>query len=74
MKPSDIVEGAIIWYPEWVDVREYSCEDDEDDEGVQVALWTEVCEVLCPNDDFKAFHALDGCRHGLDGAFVEVLK
>ena len=55
----DIVEGNIIWYPEWH-------EDDED-----YRLWNVVEEVLRPSDDWKAYCAQDGCRYGLDGAFVE---
>lgn len=57
--PSDIVEGAIIWYPGW-----------GEDEGI--ANWKLVSEVLRPNDPWKAFCAEDGCRYGLDGAYVEV--
>jgi hypothetical protein len=34
--------------------------------------WFIVDEVLYPNDAFKAFIADDGCRYGLNGAFVEV--
>lgn len=33
--------------------------------------WLIVDEVLHPNDNWKAFCADDGCRYGLDGAFVE---
>lgn len=34
--------------------------------------WNIVCEVLRPNDPFKAYCADDGCRYGLDGAFIEI--
>ena len=52
----DIVEGAIIWYP-------------EGDDG---PFWVMVEEVMYPSDNWKAFVAEDGCRYGLHGAFVEV--
>jgi hypothetical protein len=55
----DIVEGAVIWYPEWFD---------EDGDS---RCWNIVDEVLRPNDRFKAYNAHDGCRYGIDGAFVE---
>lgn len=51
----DIVEGNVIWYPEWDGDR----------------VWNIVEEVLRPSDDWKAYCAQDGCRYGLDGAFVE---
>lgn len=53
-KPSDIVEGAVLWYPEWDDRK-----------------WSFVGEVLRPSDPWKGYSAHDGCRYGLDGAFVE---
>jgi hypothetical protein len=58
-KASDIVEGAIIWYPKW------------EDSDHPIDLWKEVYEVKWPDDAFKAYTAHDGCRYGLDGAFVE---
>jgi hypothetical protein len=33
--------------------------------------WAIVEEVLYPSSLFKAYSAHDGCRYGLDGAFVE---
>ena len=33
--------------------------------------WVVVDEVRRPNDAFKAYES-DGCRYGLEGAFVEV--
>jgi hypothetical protein len=51
----DIVEGAILWYPEWNERK-----------------WALVGDVRHPNDQWKAYTAQDGCRYGLDGAFVEV--
>ncbi len=36
--------------------------------------WLMVDEVLRPSDEFKAYIAHDGCRYGLDGAFVEVVN
>tara|TARA_R110001606_G_scaffold385158_1_gene548537 strand:- start:33447 stop:33752 length:306 start_codon:yes stop_codon:yes gene_type:complete len=55
----DIVEGSIIWYPEWY----------KEDKGC--CMWKAIEEVLHPNSDWKAYCAQDGCRYGLDGAFVE---
>jgi len=60
---SDIVEGAIIWYPDWRD-EEHGNEPD-------CRLWNMVDEVMYPNDDWKAYVAHDGCRYGLYAAFVE---
>lgn len=54
---ADIIQGAIIWYPP----------DDIEDNY----YWKSVGEVRFPNDPFKAYTAHDGCRYGLDGAFVE---
>lgn len=54
--PADIVEGAIIWHKNG---------DDGD-------YWNVVEEVLRPDDPFKAYVADDGCRYGLDEAYVEV--
>lgn len=34
--------------------------------------WLIIDEVLHPSDAWKAFCADDGCRYGLDGAFVDV--
>ena len=54
--PSDIVEGQIIWHK-------------NGDDG---PFWNVVEEVLHPDDPFKAYYAEDGCRYGLDEAYVEV--
>jgi hypothetical protein len=54
----DIVSGAIIWYPRFA--------NDSYSEN-----WKYVDEVLSPQDAFKAYYAHDGCRYGLDGAYVE---
>jgi len=59
-EPSDIVGGAIIWYPRFQD-------EDPDSRG-----WNIVDEVLKPADAYKAYCAHDGCRYGLYGAFVEI--
>lgn len=56
-KPSDIVPGAFIWYDE--------C-------AYHDVLRKLVDEVLNPSDMWKAYCASDGCRYGLDGAFVEI--
>ncbi len=53
----DIVEGNIIWYKH----------DDYDQ-----PFWNMVEYVERPNDNWKAYTAHDGCRYGLDDAFVEV--
>lgn len=55
-KSSDIKLGQILWYKE----------------GDFDPFWKVVCEVLRPNDFFKAYVAEDGCRYGLDDAYVEV--
>jgi hypothetical protein len=34
--------------------------------------WSMVVDVRYPDDQWKAYCADDGCRYGLDGAFVEV--
>ena len=55
----DIKVGAIIWY----------IDRDEDAGG---PYWKYVDELLHHGAQWKAFTAEDGCRYGLDGAFVEV--
>ena len=57
-EPSDIVENAIIWY--------------EDKDKFSKFRWVFVIEVCKPNDPYKAFCGHDGCRDGLDGAYVEI--
>ena len=54
--PGDIVEGAILWYPEFTEGRK----------------WNRVDEIYSPSDPWKAYCAHDGCRYGLEGAHVEV--
>jgi hypothetical protein len=54
---SDIVEGAILWYKQ-----------SKKDGG---NFWTIVEGLLHHGDPFKAYE-FDGCRYGLDGAYVEV--
>lgn len=53
----DMVEGNIIWHKREV---KYGG-----------PFWNIVDAVLSPNDLFKAYCADDGCRYGLDGAFVK---
>ena len=53
---SDITEGAILWY-----------KDLDDGEG-----WVIIDEVYKPNDSYEAYCGHDGCRYGLDGAFVRI--
>ena len=55
-RSSHIVEGQILWYK-------------DGDEG---AFWAMVIEVLAPADEDKAFISMDGCRYGVDGAFVDI--
>jgi len=52
----DIKEGEIIWYKHF-------------DTGHG---WMMVSEVHHPDDAFKAYTAHDGCRYGLDDAWVEL--
>ena len=58
----DIVEGAIIWYPESRDIS---------DEKYPRGGWELVSEPLHYGDDWKAYTSHTGCRYGLRGAFVE---
>lgn len=53
---NDIVEGTIIWYKH----------------GDNGHFWQIVVDVLRPNDPYKAYCAEDGCRYGLDDAWIEV--
>ncbi len=64
----DIKVDAIIWYP----ARSEDNIDLENDDDDWCPYWTMVDEPLYYGDLFKAFHAMDGCRYGLNGAFVEV--
>ncbi len=52
---SDIVDGQIIYYKD----------------GDNGPFFQIVQEIMNPNDPFKAYVATDGCRYGLDGAYVE---
>ena len=61
---NDVIEGAVIWYPEW---KTKESDPDGDSRG-----WNIVDEVLFPSDEWKAYCAHDGCRYGLDGAYVEL--
>ena len=56
--PRDIIIGSIIWH-----------ERDRDYGG---DFWNIVEEVLRPGDAFKAYNADDGCRYGLDGAYIDI--
>ena len=56
-KASDIVEGAIIWH--------------EREEQYGGDFWQIVESPLRYGDRFKAYEADDGCRYGLQGAYVE---
>lgn len=55
---ADMKVGAVLWYKDF-------------DDG---AGWQIVEEVLHPKSNWKAYVAEDGCRYGLDGAFVRVEK
>lgn len=63
-EPKDIIEGAILWYPE------HGQESDGDWEALP--YWKIVDEALYPSDPDKAYCSTDGARYGLDGAFVEI--
>jgi hypothetical protein len=52
----DIKPDAIIWYKD----------------GDNGPFWVIVDEVLRPSDMWKAYSDTEGCRYGLDGAFVEI--
>ena len=52
---NDVISGNVFWY--------------EDGDGGW--HWKMICEVLHPDDKWKAFCSHDGCRYGLDGAMVE---
>ena len=54
---ADIVVGAVIWH------------EREDEYGGD--YWHIVDELQYPGDAWKAYVADDGCRYGLDGAYVE---
>ena len=54
----DIIEGAIIWHKR---SKEHGG-----------PYWNIIEEVLLPGDGFKAYCADDGCRYGLDWAFVSI--
>jgi hypothetical protein len=54
--PEDVCVGNIFYYPK---------------ENIDDSFWQIIEEVRYPDDDFKAYLAEDGCRYGLNGAFVE---
>jgi len=54
--PDDIIVGALIWY--------------KHSDGTH--YWQVVGDVLHPDDPWKAYCADDGCRYGLENAWVEV--
>jgi hypothetical protein len=58
MIATDVVVGQVVWY-----------QREDVDEGFP--LWQIVEEIRDPRDKWKAFIS-NGCRYGLDGAFVEV--
>jgi len=53
----DIIEGNIIWH--------------QREAKYGAPYWNIIEDVIRPNDLFKAYCADDGCRYGLDGAYVE---
>lgn len=61
-EPRDIVQGNILWYPE----HRRDCDN-------APGCWHYIEEVDYPNSAYKAYSAEDGCRYGLDGAYVEVV-
>ena len=56
-EPRDICEDAVLIYL---------------DENGNFDYATCVLEVLNPANMFKAYTATDGCRYGLEGAYVEL--
>ena len=54
----DIREGTVIWH---IRAAEHGGD-----------YWNVVDEVRDPHDPFKAYVADDGCRHGLDGAYIDL--
>lgn len=54
--PEDIIVENVIWYQ-------------GGDDGI---FWQIIEEVYRSCDNFKAYCGEDGCRYGLDGAFVRV--
>lgn len=56
--PEDIRVGAVIWHVM-----------DREDGG---DYWHIIKEVQYPDDLFKAYIADDGCRYGLDRAYVAI--
>jgi hypothetical protein len=54
--PQDITVGNLIWYKH----------------GDNGHFWQIIEEVYRPSDPFKAYCAEDGCRYGLDDAWVEI--
>lgn len=53
--PEDITVGNVIIYPATETSEEFT---------------KFIVEVLRPSDDWKAFSAEDGCRYGLEGAYI----
>lgn len=62
-EPKDISVGNILWYPDHG--------QEEEEEWDALPYWIIIDEVYRPDDQWKAYCGTDGCRHGLDGAFVE---
>jgi len=55
-EPADVTIGQIIWYK-------------DGDEG---PFWTQVVEPFKHMNKYRAYEAHDGCKHGLNRAFVEI--
>lgn len=56
--PEDITPGTVIWHLH----------------GDYGPFWNIVEEVINPNDQWKAYYGEDGCRYGLDDAWVEEVE
>ena len=70
----DVVEGAVFYYPckKYDEDREEECPTchEECDSFHVGGFWSIVEKVLYASDGFKAYEGNDGCRYGLDGAYV----
>jgi hypothetical protein len=58
-EPKDVVVGVVLYYPEIFD-----------DDALRV--WNFVEEVHKPDDPYTGYTAHDGCRYGIEGAFIEL--
>lgn len=73
MRPGDVLEGAVVfhWNPPYVAGGGKGPAAAPVSSGGPDWFWHIIQEVNYPDDDFKAYHADDGCRYGLRHAYVE---